>query len=78
MAKGILTSFSPITSTNVGIIRQTSVTVSFNTFPTLVENVKAITCASLESLNLNQERPSKKFEIMIIIFSHRDARVIKL
>ena len=58
-------SFSPVTSTNVGIILQNFLAFSFNPFATLVENVKVVTCASPKLLNLNQEHPSKKVLFLV-------------
>ena len=58
-------SFSPVTSTNVGIILQNFLTLSFNPFATLVENVKVVPCASPKLLNLNQEHPSKKLLFLV-------------
>ena len=59
--KGPSTSFSPVTSTNVGISPQNFLTFSFNPFVTRVWNFKAIPSASPKLLNLNQEHPSKKW-----------------
>ena len=53
------TSFSPATSTNVGISPQNFLTFSFNPSPTLVQNFKFVLSAIPELLNLNQDHPSK-------------------
>ena len=53
------TSFSPVSSKNVGICLQNILTSCFNLFDALLENVKAIPSASPKLLNLNQEHPSK-------------------
>ena len=58
--KAPTTSFSPITSTNVGISHQNFLAFRLNTFVTLVQNFKAIPSASPKLLNLNQDHPSKK------------------
>ena len=55
------TSFSPATSTNIGISLQNFVTFSFNTFATLVWNLKAVTSASPKLLSLTQDHPSKNW-----------------
>ena len=54
------TSFSPVTSTNVGFGPQNFLTFSFNLFATLVQNFKFVPSASPKLLNLNQDHPSKK------------------
>ena len=54
------TSFSPVTSTNVGFGTKNFLTFSFNHFATLVQNFKLVPSASLKLLNLNQDHPSKK------------------
>ena len=59
-AKTPPTSFSSVTSTNVGFGPQNFVTFSFNPFPTLVQNFKFVTSASPKLLDLNQDHPSKK------------------
>ena len=59
--KGPPTSFSPVTSTKVGLGPQNFVTFSFNPFPTLVQNFKCVLSASPELLDLNQGRSSKKY-----------------
>ena len=58
--KGPPTSFSPVTSTNVGFGTQNFLTFSFNPFTTLVQNVKFVLSATPKLLNLNQDHPSKK------------------
>ena len=55
MTKRPPTSFSPVTSTNVGFL-----TFSFNPFATLVQNFKFLPSASPNLLNLNQDHSSKK------------------
>ena len=59
-SKSPLTSFSPVTSTNVGFGPQNLLTFSFNLFATLVQNFKFVPSASPTLLNLNQDHPSKK------------------
>ena len=54
------TSFSPVTSANVGFGSQNFLTFSFNPFTTLVQNIKLAPSASRKLLNLNQDHPSKK------------------
>ena len=54
------TSFSPVTSTNVGLGPQNFLTFSFNAFTTLVQNFKFVPSGSPKLLNLNQDHPSKK------------------
>ena len=58
--KGSPTSFSPVTSTNVGFGPQNFLTFSFNPFATLVQNFKFVPSASPKLLNLNQAHSSKK------------------
>ena len=58
--KGPPTSFSPVTSSNVGFGPQNFLTFSFNPFGTLVQIFKFAPSASHKSLNLNQDYPSKK------------------
>ena len=53
-------SFSPVTSTNVGFSPQNFLTFSFNSFATLVQNIKFVPSASPKLLNLNQDHPLKK------------------
>ena len=60
-AKRPPTSFSPVTSTNVGVNLQDFLTFSFNPFATLVSNFKAIPSASPKLLNLNQDHLLKKW-----------------
>ena len=59
--KGLHSSFSPVTSTNVRISPQNFLIFSFNPFATLIYNVKAIRDAGPKLLNLNQDYPSKKW-----------------
>ena len=59
------TSFSPVTSTNVGIGPQNFRTFSFNPFATLVQNFKFVPSASPKLLNLNQDHPSKKAVFLV-------------
>ena len=54
------TSFSPVTSTNVGFGPQNFLTFSFNPFASLVQNFQFEPTASPKLLNLNQDHPSKK------------------
>ena len=54
------TSFSPVTSTNVGIRSQNFLTFRFNPFDKLVQNFKFVARASPKLLNLNEDHPSKK------------------
>ena len=58
--KGPRTSFSPVTSTNVGFGPKICLTFSFNPFATLVLNFKFVPSASPKLLNLNQHNPSKQ------------------
>ena len=58
--KALCTSFSSVTSTNVGTNPKNLLTFSLNPFATLVQNVKFIPSASPKLLNLNQDHPSKK------------------
>ena len=58
--KAPATSFSPVTSTNVGIWPQNFLTFSFNPFDRLVWNFKFVPSASPKLLNLKQDHPSKK------------------
>ena len=53
------TSFSPITSTNVGI------SFSFSPFATLVQKFKAIPSISPKLLSLNQDNPSKRVIFLV-------------
>ena len=55
-----LTSFSPATSTNVGVRPQNflTLTFSFNPFGTLARNFKFVPSVSPNLLNLNQDHPS--------------------
>ena len=54
------TSFSPVTSTNVGFGPKNFLTYSFNPFAILAQNFKFLPSASPKLLNLNQDHPSKK------------------
>ena len=53
------TSFSPVTSTNVGVRPQNFITFSFNPFATLMYNFKFLPSASPKLSNLNLDHPSK-------------------
>ena len=53
------TSFSPVTSTNVGFRPKNFLTFSFNPFTPLLQNFTFAPSASLKLLNLNQDYPSK-------------------
>ena len=64
-AKKPPTSFSPVTSTNVGTNPQNVLTFSFNPFATMVENVKFIPSVSPKLLNPNQDHPSKKADSLV-------------
>ena len=59
------TSFSPVTSTNVGFGPQNFLIFSFNPFATLVQNFKFVRCATPKLFNLNQDRPSKKGIVLV-------------
>ena len=59
------TSFSPVTSTNVGFGPQNFLTFSFNPFATLVQNFKFVPSVSPKLLNLNQDHPSKKTVFLV-------------
>ena len=58
-------SFSLVTSTNVGISSQNFLTFSFNLVATLVQNFKFVPSASPKLLNLNQDHPSKKAVFLV-------------
>ena len=58
--KGPPTSFSPVTSRNVGFGPENFQIFSFNFFATLVQNFKFLPSASPKLLKLNQDHPSKK------------------
>ena len=60
VGEGPPTSFSPVTSTNVGFGPKNFLTFSFNPFVTLAKNFKFVPSASPKLLNLNQDHPSKK------------------
>ena len=63
--KDLPASFSPVTSTNVGIRPQNILTFIFNPFDKLVQNFKFVASASPKLLNLNQDHPSKK-EVFLV------------
>ena len=52
------TSFSPVTSTNVGVSPKNFLTFSFKPFATVVLNCKFVHSASPKLLNLNQDHPT--------------------
>ena len=54
------TSFSPVTSTNLGFGPKNFLTFSFDPFATLVQNFKFVPGASPKLLNLNLDHLSKK------------------
>ena len=58
--KALPTSFSPVTSANVGFGPQNFLTFSFNPFATGVQNIKFLPSASSKLLNLNQDHLSEK------------------
>ena len=80
------TSFSAVTSTNVGFGPKTFLNFSCNTFSTLVRNFKFLLSASPKLLNLDQDHPSKKAIFLVKSLqnwgydnvSHRNAIVTKL
>ena len=55
------TSFPLLTSTNVGISRQNSLSFSFSPFATLVQHFKFVPSVSPKLLNLNQDHPTTKW-----------------
>ena len=59
------TSFSPVTSTNVGISSQNFLTFSFNPYDRLVYNFKYVPSPSRKLLNLNQDHPSKNAVFLV-------------
>ena len=59
------TSFSPVTSTNVGISPQNFLTFSFNPYATVVQNFKFLRSTCPKLLNLNQGHPSKKVTFLL-------------
>ena len=59
------TSFSAVTSTNVGISLKNFWTFSFNPDATLVQNFKAIPRASPKLLYLNQQHPLNKWVFLV-------------
>ena len=79
MAKSPPTSFSPVTSANVGIRPQNFLTFIFNPFATLVSDFKFVPSASLKLLKLNQDHLSNPYKNWDCDnFSHRNAIVTKL
>ena len=58
--KALPTSFSPVTSTNVGIRPQNFLTFSFYPFATLEQNFTFVPSVSPKLLNLNQDHPSER------------------
>ena len=85
-AKSPPTSFSPVTSTNVGFGPKNFLTFSFNPFATLVQNLNFVPTACPKLLNLNQDHTSKKAIFLVKSlknwgcdnFYHRNATVTKL
>ena len=63
--KDLPTSFSPITSINVGTNPQKFLTFSFDSFATLLYNFKVIPSASPKLLNFNQDHFSKKMDFLV-------------
>ena len=59
------TSFSPVTSTNVGFGLQNFLTFSFSLFATLLQNFKFLPSVSPKLLNLNQDNPSRKVILLV-------------
>ena len=59
------TSFSSVTSANVGISPQNFLTFSFNPFATLVWNSEFVPNASPKLLNLNQDHLLKKAVFLV-------------
>ena len=53
-------SFSPVTSTNVGLSSKNFLPFTFNPFATLVQSFRIIPSDNPKLLNLNQDYPSKK------------------
>ena len=53
-------SFSPVTSTNIGISPKNILNFSFTPFDRLVQNFKFVPSASRKLFNLSQDHPSKK------------------
>ena len=62
------TSFSPVTSANIGIVPQTFLIFSYNPLATLVESFKAIPSASPKLLNFHQDQHSKKVIFLVKSF----------
>ena len=63
--KTLPTSFSPVTSTKVGISPKNFLTFSSNPYATLVQNFKFAPSTSPKLLNLNQDYPSKKVTFLL-------------
>ena len=63
--KALPTSFSPVTSTNVGIILPNFLTFNFNRYITLVQNFKFVPSTSPKLMNLNQDHSSKKVTFLL-------------
>ena len=63
--KGPPTSFSSVTSENVGISPQNFLTFSFNPFDTLMKFFKFLPSASPKLLNLNQDHLSKEVVLLV-------------
>ena len=61
------TSFSPVTSTNVGFGPQKFLNFSFNPFATLVQNFNFVLSATPKLFNLNQDHLSKKAIFQVLI-----------
>ena len=61
------TSFSPVTSTNVGFGPQKFLTFSFDPFATLVQNFNFVLSATPKLFNLNQDHLSKKAIFQVLI-----------
>ena len=61
------TSFSPVTSTNVGFGPQKFLTFSFNPYATLVQNFNFVLSATPKLFNLNQDHLSKKAIFQVLI-----------
>ena len=59
------TSFSSVTSANVGVNPQNFLTFCFNLFVTLLWNFKFVPSASPKLFNLNHDYPSKKVVFLV-------------
>ena len=59
------TSFSPVTSTNVGNSPQNFLSFNLNSFAKLVQNLNFVPSASPKLLNLNQDHSSKKAVFLV-------------